>query len=503
MKRSLCILLSLLVASLVVVSAQEVTQIEVPKINQTNDKAPAVAVNRQGNMMVIYRNGSAGMMYYYKKKNGTTKGPGTIQANPYVQWSSIVATRDGKFHAVWNVMSGATGVYYSVFDPASESWTTPSRIVAGTVEDPHIRVNPKTDEMILCWCWQFGINKEIYIKVMSENRDVKISTNPFSDTNPYAYFDENGTLYVTWKEDRENPPGSDNWELVVTLAMMDSNYNRVFKDELTWEYSGWHFLPTMAMVKNKGFMAFAWSQQAGYYYQTLEKVDNTIKYDAKGLKRIAAAPISPWYYFHSKAVGHGDKIYYAYRDGDGAYKMLVWQDGQWLNSGRPIVLTAQAAEWPWDFISNQNGIYLAWYTTVEPSKLIVSFYPDKLIVVSSATNVTHTHITDASLFSKTYLNTVSWKNNAYNVENEVVLSKYVIYRKLKTQGLDGYTKLAEVAPSVTTYEDTAASEAEDLYDYYVTCVDESGNESAIETEGSSSSLSRESDKAVSDTLNLR
>ena len=89
------------------------------------------------------------------------------------------------------------------------------------------------------------------------------------------------------------------------------------------------------------------------------------------------------------------------------------------------------------------------------------------------------------------------------MENEVVLSKYVIYRKLKTQGLDGYTKLAEVAPSVTTYEDTSASEAEDLYDYYVTCVDESGNESAIETEGSSSSLSRESDKAVSDTLNLR
>ena len=76
-----------------------------------------------------------------------------------------------------------------------------------------------------------------------------------------------------------------------------------------------------------------------------------------------------------------------------------------------------------------------------------------------------------------YLYALTWENDPYNVEKGVIVSKFNIYRRDRDSG-QLWVKIDSVDASVLAYADknvTAAS----YFEYYVTAVDNEGNESKI------------------------
>jgi len=485
-KKLLPVLIGLLIWT-TFLCAQEVNIYKVPKINNGNDESPSIAVNSRGDWMIFYRNQIAGMLYYYKKHGEEWRQPAVVVNHSNVLWTSMVATSDNRFHAIYaNFATGIDGIYYTSFDPVTEKWSTPTRIVSGKVEDPIIVRNPKTDELVVVWVWALGVNKEIYVKVMSTNQDIKISTNPWSDTNPYAFFDENGYLYVAWKEDRAYPPGNPDWDyLVGTLAVLNEKYERIFKDEISWDYVGWHFLPSVAVYNNRGIYTLAWSQNGQYYYYEIEKQGDNILFDSKNIIPIAPCPTRPWYEFHSKAIVHGDKIYYIYKDLNLRFQMIQYNPAtkSWANKNNPVALADRETFWPWNVVSVPDvGILCIWYTRQEPNDVYYAVYNLPLIIIKSAQNITYQHFTERSLFRTKYFYRVSWKNNEYNIERKIEVSKFKIYRKKKTEDQTKFTLINEVAydgDKTYSYTDENGITAVDEYEYYVTCVDKNGKESNI------------------------
>ena len=82
------------------------------------------------------------------------------------------------------------------------------------------------------------------------------------------------------------------------------------------------------------------------------------------------------------------------------------------------------------------------------------------------------------LFTKRYLNIVTWANNPFNERLGLPVSLYRVYRKRK--GSSAYARVAEVNASTKEYRDENVTAGDYLdWDYVISCVDERGNESPL------------------------
>ncbi len=96
----------------------------------------------------------------------------------------------------------------------------------------------------------------------------------------------------------------------------DDIYTIVDKQWATSNYSGWHFLPSVAIVGTKGIITFFWKQENALLLSPFERSGDSLVSTRRISKRSLPGPTSPNYMFHSKAVNHGDEIMFAYFDMD-------------------------------------------------------------------------------------------------------------------------------------------------------------------------------------------
>ncbi len=484
-------------------TAQEtVTVYPVPKINNSSDEAPSIAANRQGDIMVIYRNSVEGAMYYYRK-HGTSDwvGPAPIPNQPYGKgWGSDIyntdvgVTRNGNFHVMWGIIEGSpAGLYYAVFDIVAGTWSAVEYVLPSgqRMEDLSMGVNPKTDDVILSWTWVMGIEKDEFIKVKGADgwEDSKnISNGPIGDTNPKLGFDEDGRTYLVHKTDRLRSGGNPNvdgdWELVIRLHWLDENnhYSTIWKDEVTWNYPGWHFLPSVAGLKGgQGMVAFAWPNRRGYFYVSFDANSNTseIEFDPTILEdcQIAPCPVIPWYEYHSLILPYVDEYIFTYKSPALSIEMMRFKDGEW--QGAPINLCdGYSSTWPYDtYVQPSVGVLSAWADRADDKKVYFSIYDYKKTVVMQPLNFDVVHGQERSFFSSYYLYKLTWENDPLNQENDVTIASFNIYRKAKTTG--NYEKIADVPADTFTYVDRDNVSAADNYDYAVSAVDNEGNESGL------------------------
>jgi hypothetical protein len=480
------------------IGAQSVDQYQIPDVPPPGSgsvKCPSIATNSRGDLMIVFRNKLQSIMYYFKKKStgAVTQTHLPEAKDKDILITSVVATADDNFHAAWGVLittwpdAVGIGIFYADFDIATEKWSAPVRLEDMYPEDPHLRVNPVTDDIALCTVLRGGGVKNIYVKFRKSGQTawseaINLSNMPSgrSATNPYCQFDEDGYLHVVWKEDR----GED--DLIIRAALLkrgtDGNYSMVDRQSVSSNYTGWHFLPSVAITGTKGIITFFWKQEAGYYYLPYERSGDKLVFDQKDLTRIVAGPTSPNYMFHSKAINHGDEIMYAYLDMDHKLQLRRWKDGAWLDSTPVTLGDMKINKAPFNLWADPNvGLWSTWY--IEDAHgdghSYYSIYNYPKPAIRPPINVTFFKTMERSMFHGYYLYAVKWENNPYNVEKGITVASFNIYRRVRGSG-DKWLRVGSVAGTVFTYGDANGITATSDYEYAVTAVNEKGNESRIE-----------------------
>ena len=490
-KKSVFILL--LLGTVLVLSAQTIDQFQVPDVLPVGSggvKFPSIASNSRADIMVVFRNKNKSIMYYFKKKaDGATTQLSILGATGNdVLWTSVASTADDNFHAVWGIQSGSVGVYYADFDIASETWTTPIRLYSLPAEDMHLRVNPVNNDIVVCTVLRAAtLAKNVFVIFRKNGQttwtnEINISSQTRSATNPYVQFDEGGDLHVVYKEDRGD--ASDDLILKVALVKRDANNNYILADRkwATSNYTGYHFLPSIAVTNNKGMMTFMWQQQAGYYYLPYERSGDLLVFDQKNVTRITAAPLLPQWMYWSKAIAHGDEILFTYLDTQHKLKLLRWKDSQWLDS-QPIALeSTEINKWPYNIYVDPNiGLLAVWFIEdgAGDGHTYYCIYNYPKPTIRPPVNVTYEKTMERSLFRGYWMVAVKWADNPYNIEKKITVVKFNIYRRAK--GSSALWALAgSTAGTVFSFADKNGITATSNYEYGVTAVNEKNIESRIQ-----------------------
>jgi hypothetical protein len=481
----------ILLAMVLAIGGQSVDQFQIPGIGESGGvKVPAIATNSRGDLMVVYRSKLQSMMYYFiKKSTGAVTQTRIPEAKDKdIVFSSVVATADDNFHAVWGEWVVGIGVFYTDFNIATETWTAPQRLYSKFPEDMHLRVNPVNNDIAMCTVLrEANFAKNIYITFRKDGQtawsdEINLSNMPGgkSATNPYAHFDEAGYLHVVWKED----VGAD--DLIIRAALIKKDtantYTLVDKQWATSTYTGWHFLPSIAMTGTKGIITFMWKQQGGYYYLPYERSGDKLVFDQKNVTKIVAAPTVPNYMFYSKAIAHGDEIMFAYFDMGHKLQLLRWKDTQWIDS-QPITLgNMEINKGPFNLWADPNiGLLATWYTEADngdgTSYYCIYNYPKPTI--GSPVDITYEKLVYRSFFHGYWIYGVKWADNPRNIEKKITVVKFNIYRRIKWSG-DKWTLVGSVDGTVFAFGDKNGVKADSNFEYGVSAVNEKNIESRIE-----------------------
>lgn len=503
---------------------------KVPKLSSTSsDRDAAIASNNLGDIMVIYTNTKVGAAYYYRSHSGSAwSGPLAIPNQNYsdyiksaLYWTDITATSDNVFHAIWAVdshLSEGYGMYYASFNPASNQWSAPEKLIAGRIGEPKLITNALTDELILIWDWYLESggtkNKDVFIKVkkksgwqgevnisqqVSDSSDVVDAPHgQLAETNTAVAVDESdGYVYLAYKEDQYveelDAAGKEPWELRIHVVLLDPTYKMVWNEQVTSGYSGFHFLPSIAALNGKAIVMFAWPQELTYNYIVFTREGQKLTYDSHILEDnwMARIPniVNRWYAWHNKILAHGDEIAATYTDDALFTTMRLMKNWSWTTGPIDLSHNERQLYYPYDSYSDPKiGILTAFHNFHEgddedereqKAEICITIYHYPKTVIHSASNITITAHTERSFFRRITINQVGWQNHQLNINRNVTVSKWRIYRKLKTEGVGRYVRIGEVEGSIYAFIDPKGVPAQNPYDYYVTGVDASGNESSL------------------------
>lgn len=460
-----------------------------PDSDTQNNRCTSIASNSRGDIMVVWRSNLQGMKYYYKKSSATTGVQDQIPNEPYpetegykIQWTSVRATWDNIFHIAW-CFSGPNGggINYATYNPVTETWGNPEKITSGWTEDVHLRVSPLNGDLAVIWCWYNGGAKYIYVQFKMGG------TGPWTNqqivapkwtTNALASFDEEGYFYVAWKQDAANDVDI---EPAFSLLKKDTDGNYKYLGKVIVSgYKGWFFLPTVAVVEKSGFLAAVYEDVREFKYLPFDRNGDVItNVDITNLKTAAIAP-KRWE-FSSIALPFGEEILYTYKDVDTSIKMKHYKDGAFLSDPPMDLNNYMPSYWLYDSQEDPNiGVLTAWSTYAEPNKVYYSVWDNAILKLKNAVlKSTPVKQILRSFFHMKYVYILKWENNPFNIEKNVVVTKFNIYRRT----IGSSESWLQIASEPFSADKTEYSymdnnvKASDNFEYSVTCVDADGNES--------------------------
>jgi hypothetical protein len=175
----------------------------------------------------------------------------------------------------------------------------------------------------------------------------------------------------------------------------------------------------------------------------------------------------------NKVVAQGKDFYCLAKNSWHELYIVKWngEDRRWED---PILVYKKPVVY-YDLYPSAGNLLIAFCTRTEPTQVyytsMVGSYEEPKIRVKSAVNVQVETNLERSFFSGFYFNRITWENNPFNIEHEVAIDHFNLYRKLKTDAQYGSTPYqASIPPTQLYFEDRSGIEATPLYDYYVTCV---------------------------------
>jgi hypothetical protein len=461
--------------------------IQLTPIDANNWRHPAIGEDSRGNRLAIFR-GPEGTIYYYAycPKNGAWSAPMPINdgAQPRLGdslYANMVVDSNDRFHCTWEEADGNRGgqVYASFKNGV---WTTPMKWdIYGRYDLISSALGVRSDDTVVTAdCEVIGFSKDIFLHTKGKN-DAEFSA-PFNvtrdekpgSTQPCLAIDAEDNTWLVWKSDLLLPDVDEN--LVIFLAQFDKNNNDIGDWIRLSTSPAWSFVPQVA-INNQGRVMTTWAYPHGgdyvsrFYDPATATLSEQIHLET-GMVR------APWHTFFHRLVSHGKDFYSA---------VIV--------PGRSVpVMKFDETTLKWDEIyrlpegvemlgmfAGYDKLLIAWNSWIEPTGVYlttIGIDPWMKIRIRSVSNLNVAKIVERSFFKNYVLNALTWTANPENTEKGITVSFHRIYRKGRSEDDSKWTRIAEVAGTVYSYNDRDIT-ADSDYVYAVTCVDDQEHESKI------------------------
>lgn len=439
-----------------------------------NNRYPGICENSKGERLAIFRSGNKRGMLYTYFKDGTWSKSAPIPRQEVLDGdylgSDIVVDSEDRFHVVWELMEEL--VYYATFQDGV--WTGPVEVpwparYEGFQICMDIRSN---DELALVTtCKYAGRYKDIAIGFRKKgesnfSRFMNLTDDRESSSTPAVAADANDHLWVAYKGEVFGLEKEVLRACVIHLNRKDVIVDRAQPSE---NDSGYAFLEWIAANKINGLVMATWWQgnafRSSWYDPATRKWSPPTAIGVGAPRR----KFTMW----NKVVAQGNDFYCLARDG-GDILHIVKFNGETRSWENPIPVYNERT-FSFDLYPSNGNILIVFSTYEDPSQVyftsMVGSYEPPKIRVKSAVNVQVTTEMERSFFSGFYINHITWENNPWNIEREVEISYFNLYRKLKTEPEYGETPYQAQIPATQFFFDDKSGIGETpLYDYAVTCV---------------------------------
>ena len=443
-----------------------------------------VAINAAGEIGVVWvEKISSGNqpVYFSVRSNGAWSTPGAI----YGQSGSSAYPRiakgvNGGFVAVWHDLT-ANCIRFSQY---AESWSTPITVSQVGGHDFGWPAITTTSNGRIAVGWMRGNPSfsDIYVNIFqnSWSGPVNVSNTPYGSKYCDLAGGPNGEVHVVWQDDR----GDDYFRPLLNSDQGNGSWARY--SEIN-DIQGWCFRPVLAVNSlNDILSCFYFHNGASYWgsYRLQGSWQEPQVFSDVGSHQ------DHDFYFSDLCPYEDDAFLYIYRDCALNIFYTTARDGK---AGNSVALTSSADCYGPSIDYNPAlGAAAAWTDRSVNSDVFVTVFDPQsgssgsgiqppIGIVADYRNVPLTPaemkaelVINRNLFSIQYLYNISWAYDNRWSDWNINLTKYRIYRKLKTAIL--WDLLTEVGPAVLCYIDKNGVTRDDLFEYKVLGVDNLGNE---------------------------
>jgi hypothetical protein len=439
-----------------------------------NNRYPGIGANSLGERLVVWRSGNGrGMLYSYFKEGTWSKAvaiPRQKQIQGNYLGSDIVVDSEDRFHVVWELMNDEA--WYATFRKGE--WTDPVKIpFPARYEGFQISLDIRSnDELVVCACLKPMRMKDIFLGYREKgksnfSRFMNVTNDKESSSSGAVAVDADDHLWMTYKGEVF---GLGHEVLRACLFHLNEEDKVVGWDFVSEEQDYWAFLEWVAANKVTGVVMVTYWLHGDYwsswYNQGTKKWSPPTKI---GVSSMRQGDFSMW----TKVVAQG-KDFYCLAKNTPHELYIVKFNGETETWENPILVYQKPTVY-FDLYPSNGNLLIAFCTRQQPTQVyftsMVGSEEAPKIRVKSAVNVRVETKSERSFFSEYFLNYVTWQNNPWNVEHEVTIDHFNLYRKLKTEATYGTTPYQSNIPASQLYfEDKQGIEKTPLYDYAVTCV---------------------------------
>lgn len=457
----------------------EVVTIKISGESAGNKRYPGVAENLRGDRLVIFRGADNNYWFSYCKNKGSWTSPAAIPGQPTLNDHTsvdVAADSTDRFHCIWEKPDSCS-VYGSFLDG---QWTTPFKMALLGEYDMGVSIAVRSNDQVIAANGQIlfrPLTKDVVFYFMDKgatNFTLKNMTHDEEGScQPSIAVDSANHIWLSYKGELSMTSTS------LDILLVEYNENNEYVNY--WVLSdedGWCFWPQTA-VNEDGKVMSTWTHtQTSNYWSRL--YDPATKKMSERVSVGIGIPVNPWAMFYSKLVAHGKDFYMAGMD-PGRNLHLMKYDEETSRWNEVAKISDRGVEY-FDVYSGYDKILVAWGTQ-EPGEIFlttVGVAPE--VRIQPAANLEVEKRVERGFFHGFTLNALTWEANPLNTERGITIAAQRVYRKLRTENADRWTRLVELAATARGYEDQNIPAGSD-YVYAVTCVDDKGTESPIADEG--------------------
>ena len=442
-----------------------------------------IAINTAGEIGAVwvekFSTGSQ-QVFFAVRRNGqwtaaeAIRGQAGVSVNP-----GIAKGVNGGFVAVWHDQT-TNCIRFSQYQG---TWSTPVTVSpVGGYDFGWPAVTTTTNGRIaVAWMRGNPLFSDIYVTVYQNgwSNPVNVSNTPYGSKYCDLAPGPNGEIYVVWQDDR----GDDNFRTMMNTDHGSGSWTQPFDIN---SIQGWCFRPVVAVNSRNDILSCYFFMQQQSYWASFRL--NGVWQNPLLISDIGAHRDHDYYF--SGVCAYEDGFLYIYRDSAFNIIYTVARDGK---AGKAVALTdssqcyrpsidyssAMGAVAAWTDRSGNNDVFVTLFDpqdasleggVLPPLNVVADYRKIPLAAAEVKTDL----IVNRTLFTAQYFRKVSWTFDSRWTDWNLTLTKYRIYRKLKTS--DSWEMLSEVNPSVLSYIDKNGIIKEDRFDYRVLGVDTLGNE---------------------------
>jgi hypothetical protein len=337
-----------------------------------SSRYPAVAENRDGDRLIIFRGPDDTYWYSYSRIAGVWSAPASIPGQPSLKkflMADIEADSTGRFHCVWE-QPGAAAMYASFM---GGTWTTPARLQTASPHEWGVSIAVRSNDEVVVTDTESvttpNLTKDVFISLKGKSdtqfqTSVNLTDDVESSSQAWSAVDANNHIWIVYKEEWDPDPPE---ILGISLLHLDET-NTLIEKLAVSEPAGWSFWPQVA-VNSEGKVMTAWAYaQSGDYWSRL--------YDPAAGTESSPVPLgiglstNPWCTFFSRLAAHGPDFYAAAIDRSRILFLLKYDEAasQWT---RIAQISDRSVE-TFDLYAGNDEILVVWGGFDDPSEIFVT-----------------------------------------------------------------------------------------------------------------------------------